>query len=206
VSEADQARVRQQLGIGQAPMLIFVGNISLGDDLDLALRALLEVRQHVPEVKLVIVGTGDGLSRLRALAADLALHDTVLFTGWIEHQHVPAYLATADIALYPYRDTLINRAKCSIKILEYMAMGKAIVTTRVGQNLEYLEHGRSGILAAPGDASAFAQALLQLLADPALARSLGQNAARRIRDQFTWSHHIHAIEQAYQRALQRALP
>jgi glycosyltransferase involved in cell wall biosynthesis len=202
VSKTDQARVREQLGIGQVPMLVFVGHISLGDDLDLALRALLKVRQHVPKVKLVIVGTGDGLERLRVLAADLALHDSVLFTGWIEHQHVPAHLATADIAIYPYRDTLINRAKCSIKILEYMAMGKAIVTTRVGQNLEYLEHGRSGILAAPGDAGAFAQALLQLLADPALARRLGQNAARRIQDKFTWSHHIRTIEQAYHLALE----
>ena len=155
----------------------------------------------MPEVKLVIVGTGDGHQRLRALAAELDLHDSVLFTGWIEHRHVPAHLATADIAIYPYRDTLINRAKCSIKILEYMAMGKAIVTTRVGQNLEYLEHGQSGILAAPGDAGAFAQALLQLLGDPALARRLGQNAAQRIRDQFTWSHHIHTIEQAYHLAL-----
>jgi glycosyltransferase involved in cell wall biosynthesis len=182
-------------------MLVFVGNISLGDDLDLALRALQEVRQHVPEVKLVIVGTGDGLPRLRALAADLELQDRVLFTGWIEHQHVPAYLSAADIAIYPYRDTLINRAKCSIKILEYMAMGKAIVTTRVGQNLEYLEHGRSGILAAPGDADAFAQALLQLLTDADLVRRLSQNAAQRIRDQFTWSHHIHTIERAYRLAI-----
>lgn len=197
VSEADQARVRQQLGIGSAPMLLFVGNISLGDDLDLALVALQEVRERLPEVQLVIVGTGEGLSRLRDLADDLCLHNTVHFTGWIEHQHVPAYLAAADIAIYPYRDTLINRAKCSIKILEYMAMGKAIVTTRVGQNLEYLEHGRSGILAEPGDAHAFAYALLCLLADPALAHRLGENAARRIRDQFTWSRQIHTIEQAY---------
>jgi glycosyltransferase involved in cell wall biosynthesis len=201
VSEADQSHVRRKLGIGSDPMLIFVGNISLGDDLDLALVALQEVRKHAPAVKLVIVGAGDGLARLRALAADLSLHDTVHFAGWIEHQRVPAYLAAADIAIYPYRDTLINRAKCSIKILEYMAMGKAIVTTRVGQNLEYLEHGRSGILAEPGDANAFAQALIQLLADPALARRLGQNAAQRIRDRFTWSHHVPTIEQAYRRAL-----
>jgi len=197
VSEGDCARVRRELGIGSAPMLIFVGNISLGDDLDLALIALQEVRKHVPEVKLVIVGTGDGLARLRDLASDLLLGDTVLFSGWIEHQHVPTYLAAADIAIYPYRDTLINRAKCSIKILEYMAMGKAILTTRVGQNLEYLEHGRSGILAEPGDANAFAQALIQLLTDPALARRLGQNAAQRIQDHFTWSRHIPTIEQAY---------
>jgi glycosyltransferase involved in cell wall biosynthesis len=182
-------------------MLVFVGNISLGDDLDLALVALQTVRKHVPGFQLVIVGTGDGLPRLRRLADDLSLHDRVHFTGWIEHRHVPAYLAAADIAIYPYRDTLINRSKCSIKILEYMAMGKAIVTTRVGQNLEYLEHERSGILAEPGDAGAFARALIRLLADPALVRRLGENAAQRVRDRFTWSHHIPTIEQAYRLAL-----
>ena len=94
-------------------MLIAVGNISLRDDLDLALRALPEVRQHAPEVKLVIVGTGDGLPRLRALAKELAVEKMVRFAGFVDHQYAPAYLATADIALYPYRDTLINRSKCS---------------------------------------------------------------------------------------------
>jgi len=155
----------------------------------------------VPGIRLVIVGTGSGLARLRDLASDLLPDDTVHFTGWIEHQRVPTYLAAADVAIYPYRDTLINRAKCSIKILEYMAMGKAIVTTRVGQNLEYLQDGRSGILAEPGDANAFAQALIRLLTDPALARRLGQNAAQRIQDHFTWPRHIPTIEQAYRLAL-----
>jgi glycosyltransferase involved in cell wall biosynthesis len=197
VTAADRARVREQLSIGSAPMLVFVGNISLGDDLDLALRALPKVLERLPGCKLVIVGAGDGLPRLRALADELALHDAVRFTGWIDYRHVPAHLAAADIAIYPYRDTLINRAKCSIKVLEYMTMGKAIVTTRVGQNLEYLEHGQSGILAAPGDSDAFASALLHLLENPDLARRLGQNASRRIREQFTWSHHVRTIEQAY---------
>jgi glycosyltransferase involved in cell wall biosynthesis len=201
VSETDRARIRQQLSIGSAPMLIFVGHISLGDDLDLALVALQEVQKHVPDVKLVVVGTGDGLARLRSLADELSLQDRVHFAGWVEHQRVPAYLAAADVAVYPYRDTLVNRAKCSIKILEYMAMGKAIVTTRVGQNLEYLEHGRSGILAEPGDANAFARALIDLLADPARAARLGQNAAQRIRDHFTWTDRISTIEQAYYLAL-----
>ena len=201
VAAADRARVREQLGIGSAPMLVFVGNISLGDDLDLALRALPKVLERLPGVKLVIVGTGDGLPRLRALADDLALNDAVRFTGWIDHRHVPAHLAAADIAIYPYRDTLINRAKCSIKVLEYMTMGKAIVTTRVGQNLEYLEHGQSGILAAPGDVHAFAGALLHLLENPDLARRLGENAARRIREQFTWSHHVDTVLQAYHLAV-----
>jgi glycosyltransferase involved in cell wall biosynthesis len=200
VTEAEAADVRAQLGVSAAPLLIYVGNISLGDDLDLALVALKTVLVEVPDTRMVIVGTGDGLARLRSLAQELSLDHAVVFTGWIDHKHVPSYLAAADVAIYPYRDTLVNRAKCSIKILEYMSMGKAIVTTRVGQNLEYLEHGRSGLLAEPGDAGAFAQELLAALTNPDLAQRLGRNAAQRIADQFTWDRRIYSVEQAYELA------
>jgi glycosyltransferase involved in cell wall biosynthesis len=200
VREKDKAQVREALGVGDAPLAIYVGNITLGDDLDLALLALKQVLEHIPEARLAIVGAGDGLARLRSLAADLALNKAVTFTGWIDYQDVPAYLAAADVAIYPYRDTLINRAKCSIKVLEYMAMGKAIVASRVGQNIEYIEHGKSGILAEPGDADAFADSLTTVLSEPSLARRLGAQARDRIEYRFNWSQRIVDIEQAYRLA------
>jgi len=72
--------------------------------------------------------------------------DRVLFPGWIPREQVPLYVAAADISVNPYRDTLINRSKCAVKGVIAMAMGKAIVSTRVGQNLEYIENGHSGLL------------------------------------------------------------
>jgi glycosyltransferase involved in cell wall biosynthesis len=200
VRETDKAKVRETLGVGDAPLAMYVGNITLGDDLDLALLALRQVLERMPEVRLAIVGAGDGLARLKSLAADLALNKAVTFTGWIDHQDVPTYLAAADVAIYPYRDTLINRAKCSIKILEYMAMGKAIVTSRVGQNLEYIEHGQSGILTEPEDTDAFANGLMTVLTEPLLARRLGAQARERIRHTFNWSQRILDVEQAYRLA------
>ena len=200
VHPSDRSHVRQALGIGDAPMAIYVGHITRGDDLDLALVAFKQVLDHLPSARLVIAGTGDGLSPLRSLAAELGLSDTVIFTGWIDHQKVPAYLMAADAAIYPYRDSLVNRAKCSIKILEYMAMGKAIVTHRVGQNLEYLEQDRSGILVEPGSATEFADGLLAVLTDPAFAERLGSEAALRIERRFSWAQRVVGIEQAYQLA------
>jgi glycosyltransferase involved in cell wall biosynthesis len=200
VQEADQAKVREELGVGDAPLTIYVGNITLGDDLDLALFALKQVLGRIPEARLVVVGAGDGLAHLRSLTAELDLGEVVTFTGWIDQQDIPAYLAAADVAIYPYRDTLVNRAKCSIKILEYMAMGKAIVTSRVGQNIEYIEHGRSGILAEPGDVDAFANGLIAVLTDPLLARRLGAQARERIEHRFNWSQRIVDVEQAYRLA------
>lgn len=200
LTDEDRAQVREQLGIGQAPMAIYVGHITFGDDLDLALSAMSRVLERVHDAKLVIVGTGDGLARLQSLAADLGVAQHVVFVGWVDHQRVPAYLAAADVALYPYRDTLINRAKCSIKILEYMAMGKAIVTHRVGQNVEYLEHRRSGILAEPGSQDEFVQGLIACLSDREFARKLGAEAAGRIEQSHNWAQRIADVERAYQLA------
>lgn len=194
----DGAQVRARLGLGDAPLAVYTGHITLGDDLDLALVAWSQVVKHIPNARLLIVGTGEGLARLRALAAALELDDAVLFTGWVEHEAVPSLLRAADVAIYPYRDSLINRAKCSIKILEYMAMGKAIVTSRVGQNLEYIEHGKSGLLVTPGSADEFANGVIALLRDRALAERMGREAYRRINDLFTWERRIVDVERAYQ--------
>jgi len=199
--EVSRAQVRAQLKIGDAPMAIYVGHITRGDDLDLGLRALAEVRNVVPRAVLTIVGAGDGLPRLQSLVTQMGLRDAVRFVGWLDHRHVPAYLAAADIAIYPYRDSLINRAKCSIKILEYMAMGKAIVTNRVGQNAEYLEHQRSGYLADPGDVADFARGMIATLTDRALAERMGAAAARRIEDSFRWSQRVCDVERAYRAAI-----
>jgi glycosyltransferase involved in cell wall biosynthesis len=196
--QADRTWVRDALGIGNAPMAIYVGHITRGDDLDLALAAFRQVRDRVPDARMVVVGTGDGLDRLQKQATELSLTETVIFTGWLEHQKVPAYLAAADVAIYPYRDSLVNRAKCSIKILEYMAMGKAIITHRVGQNLEYLEHGRSGILAEPGDVKEFTEGLVATLSDRAYADRLGTQAAQRIERRFNWSRRVLDVERAYE--------
>jgi glycosyltransferase involved in cell wall biosynthesis len=192
--------VRDSLDVGDAPLAVYVGHIARGNDLDLALAALKQVRDRVPGAKLAIAGAGDGLPELRSLVAEEGLSEAVIFCGWIDHQLVPAYLAAADVAIYPYRDSLINRAKCSIKILEYMAMGKAIVTHRVGQNLEYIEDGRSGILASPGSVEEFAEGLIAVLTDRAFAVQLGEKAARRIELKFNWERRIADVERAYQMA------
>jgi glycosyltransferase involved in cell wall biosynthesis len=198
--DADRARVRETLGIGEAPMAIYVGHITRGDDLDLAIDAFAAVRNRLESARLVIVGTGDGLQDLIALVEERGLGGSVLFTGWVDYEKVPSYLAAADAAIYPYRDSLVHRAKCSIKILEYMAMGKAIVTHRVGQNTEYLENERSGILAEPGSVSEFAAGLCAVLTDRALAERLGAEAKSRIEHSFSWRRRVVDVEHAYETA------
>jgi glycosyltransferase involved in cell wall biosynthesis len=200
-SAARRAQIRAELGVGDCTLAIYTGQIPHGNDLDQALYAVEQALPRVSNLRLAILGTGDGLPALRADIARRKLERVVILNDrWMDHSLVPDYLAAADLAIYPYRDSLVNRSKCSAKTIEYMAMGLPIVASRVGQNVEYIEHGVSGLLAEPGDANSFAQMLLAALSDPRKAKAMGQAARERVWARFDWDRLVETVEQAYQDA------
>jgi glycosyltransferase involved in cell wall biosynthesis len=201
VSDEQKATVRARLGVGSAPLALYLGHIPHGTDLDLALDALARIADPLPEARLVIAGLGDGLPGLQSHAQASGVAGRTVFPGWIEHDQAPVYIAAADAIVNPYRDTLINRSKCAGKVVVAMAMGKAVVTTRLGQNLEYIEDGRSGLLTEPGDTADLARALLAVLSDREWAAELGRNARQRIWERFDWDARIDEVERAYHIAL-----
>lgn len=203
VSGEQVAEVRERLGVGDSPLALYLGHIPLGTDLDLALDALNMLRERLPEARLVIAGVGDGLPGLQAQARRLELDDRVIFPGWIEPEQAHVYVASADAVVNPYRDSLINRSKCAGKVILGMAMGRAVVTSRLGQNLEYIEDGRSGVLTEPGDAADLARGLLSVLADREWAAELGANARQRVWALFDWDARVGEVERAYRIALGR---
>jgi len=203
VSGEQVAEVRGRLGVGDSPLALYLGHIPLGTDLDLALDALNVLRERLPEARLVIAGVGEGLPGLQAQARRLGLEDRVIFPGWIEPEQAHVTVASADAVVNPYRDSLINRSKCAGKVILGVAMGKAVVTSRLGQNLEYIEDGRSGVLTEPGEAVDLARGLLSVLADREWAEELGRNARQRVWELFDWDARVGEVERAYRIALGR---
>jgi glycosyltransferase involved in cell wall biosynthesis len=203
VSPAEKGAIRASLGVGQAPLALYLGHIPHGSDLDLALEALARLAETLPEARLVIAGTGDGLPALQARTRELGLAERVVFPGWIEHAEAHRYLAAADVIVNPYRDSLVNRSKCAGKVVAAMAQGKAVITTRIGENLFYIEHGHSGLLTEPGDADDLAAAMRALLSDRERAAALGRNARQRIWAQFDWERRVGEVERAYDLARER---
>jgi glycosyltransferase involved in cell wall biosynthesis len=197
VSPAVRAAVRSRLGVGDAPLALYLGHIPHRSDLDLVLDAMVHIRTRLPEARLVIAGVGDGLPALVAHARRLDIMDSVLFPGWIEHQDAPHFVAAADTVVVPYRNTLINRSKCAGKLVAAMALGKAVVASRLGENLSYIEDGRSGLLTEPGNADDLAQGLLAVLTDRDWATELGRNATKRIWESFDWDVRVGTLERIY---------
>jgi len=171
-------------------------------DLRDLIAALVAVVAQVPTVRLLVVGRGERgeEAELLRLAHRAGIAGAIDYRGWVEPQEIPALLTAADIALVPLDDTLINRARCSVKLLELMAAGLPVVAGRVGQVSEYIEDGQSGLLVPPGDPAALACATLLLLKDADLRLRIGA-AARVAVSAFTWNRLAPIAEQAYRATL-----
>jgi glycosyltransferase involved in cell wall biosynthesis len=192
--------------LGDEPFGVYIGHISYGAEIQVLVEALSVVCQTLPEFRIVIIGQGPGTPTIKAQAKRHSLEDNIRFVGQLDEQQTATILAEADLALYPHSDNLMNRAKSPSKIAAYMAMGKPIVASAVGEAVFYLDRGRAGVLVRAGDAQAFAEAILRLLRDTGLASELGAAARRRISEQYDWHKRVDEIEGAYRLAIVAAGP
>ena len=140
----------------------------------------------VPELRLVLVGDGDGRRALEERVRSLGVSDTVILTGAVAPREIPALMAASDIVSVPsvhhggYVDGLPNVA------LEAMAAGKPVVGSRVGGIPELICDGENGLLVPEKDAAALADALVILARDPALRARLGASGRKEIRTERIW--------------------
>ncbi|MFP3461038.1 glycosyltransferase family 4 protein [Arthrobacter globiformis] len=133
-----------------------------------------------------IIGDGPGRQDLERAAAGLGVDAE--FTGAVPPDSVPGLLHECDAAAAPYPQPVPGRDDyfSPLKVYEYLAAGMPIVATAVGQIPSILEDGRTGLLVPPGDASAFAAALLRLGADTALRDRLGTQARAAAVGLYSW--------------------
>jgi len=160
------------------------------------------VLAEVPQARLLVVGKGffGEETRLVELMREAGMADHLVCAGWVEPDELPAYFAAADVAIYPYDDTLINRTKCAVKLIDLMAAGVPVVADDVGQNGEYVVHGVSGLLVPVGETNIFARCVVELLRDEGLRERLGEEARRRILEEFDWGKLVVRVEEAYRGA------
>ncbi|CAN5723735.1 glycosyltransferase family 4 protein [soil metagenome] len=117
--------------------------------------------------------------------------------GFVQRQAIPDLLAEATIALYSYDDNLINRSKQSVKLLELMASGCAVVASDVG-DLRRIG-GDAVELVDPGDSGRFAEAVHRLIIDRERTAEIGRRARQRVRA-YTMDHLATRLYEAYVKA------
>lgn len=158
-----------------------------------------KIAAEVPDARLVVVGKGFAGEEEQLLkrAAAVGFGGSIEYAGWVAMDDLSGYFARSDIALFPFDDTLINRTKCSVKLIDLLAAGVPVVADAVGQNTEYLRHNETGVLTPAGDVAAMAQAAIDLERDRARAQRLGAAAARDVRERFNWERLSAEAERLY---------
>jgi glycosyltransferase involved in cell wall biosynthesis len=194
--DIDPKPVRERWKLFDRPVIGFVGSLHPWHGPDL-LKGLLQSLGD-PRARFLLVGDGQGWPNLRDWVGARGLLDQVVFPGRVAHEEVPGYVAAMDVALIP--DS--NFYGSSLKTLEYMAAGRAIVAPRYGPFEEILEPEREGILFPPGDLSTMVASIRRLLGDEALRRRFGLEARTRVCGQYTWRHNADRVLKACREAVQ----
>jgi PEP-CTERM/exosortase A-associated glycosyltransferase len=157
--------LRRALGLGDGPVLGFLGSFYGYEGLDLAVEALAILRAQVPGAQLLLVGGGRQEQNLRAQASTRGLNGAVVFTGRVPHQEIGRYYGLVDLLVYPRKSKRITELVTPLKPLEAMAMERLVLASDVGGHRELIHDGETGRLFRAGDAHDLATVALELLQD-----------------------------------------
>ena len=162
--------------------ILFLGRLEFRKGVNYLLKAFLEIKQEIPNSRLIIVGPGTRLRRrYEKWVRRHRLEDDVVFVGYAAYADVPRYYKTADVFCAP----ATSRESFGIVLLEAMAVGKPIVATNIEGYAAVVTQGEDGLLVPPQDENSLAQALISLMSDEALREQMGARGKLKARE-YSW--------------------
>jgi glycosyltransferase involved in cell wall biosynthesis len=160
--------------------VLYAGRLRTRKAVAVLVEAFAEVHRRAPDVRLRLAGDGEQRPALEEQVRRLGLGEVVRFEGAVPHDRMPELYASAEIFCLP---SLYEGFP--LAILEAMAAGLPVVTTRVAGNPEAVADGTHGRLVDAEDVDGLAQALLDLIEDDAGRRRMGSQARRRVEEEFS---------------------
>lgn len=208
-ARAEGHRIGRSVPVLELPVVVDVGEqqptidaqvpttlvYSASSGYDAALRYILQAMRTVweahPECRLVV--TGVEAARVLRLAAEeghpgAADEGRLVPTGYVDRPQLMALQRRASALLIPLFDDEADRVRFPTKVGEYLASGRPVITTSVGEIVRYLRDGESAYVRPPGDAAAYASGILDVLEHPASATAVGQAGRRVAEEGFHYAH------------------
>jgi glycosyltransferase involved in cell wall biosynthesis len=168
-------------------ILCYVGSLNPQDGVDYLLRSLRYLLHDLKrsDFHCLIMGSGDSLQDLRDLAGTLQLNGCVELTGFIPDDDLQANLAAADICVDPDPSSPLNDVSTWIKVMEYMACAKPIVSFDLKETR--FSAGEAAIYVKPNEEAEFAQTIVQLMEQPELRKKMGTYGRQRVEQELQWT-------------------
>lgn len=194
----DKIQSRKSLGLPEnGPIVEFIGFVNY--DFDCMIRSFPFVQETFPEATLLLVGQPSPLTPKLSKACGIT--KGIRETGVVPFEKLSVYLACADVLLLPFTDKICNIGRGPIKLGDYMAAGRPIVTQPVGDLRFVFDQSEPIGVLAGNTPEEFGRAVCELLADPDRAEGLGRNARRLAEERYAWPILAAELERYYERLL-----
>ncbi|OWV82026.1 glycosyl transferase [Rhizobium sp. R634] len=178
--------------IGEVPLIVFLGRLSERKGVPELLLALSHPVMKELRWRAVLAGDGS-VEDYRRQAAALGLSDLVKMPGWLGADEAQALCARADILVLPS-----HAEGLAMAVVEGLAHGLAVVTTRVGAHDEVISDGETGVFVPVGDKDALAAALAKLVTDPGIRNHLSAKGRAHYLAHFSMKAYMRSLEELYE--------
>lgn len=190
--------LKKQLKLKKRKVVGFVGYFYTWHGIEFFLDTYKYVNKNVGGVVYLLVGDGPIYKKISEMVTQRKLHEKILLVGSVDHEEIPKYITLFDVAVMPHS----NNYGSPMKVLEYMAMGKAVVAPRLGPLEDVIQDGMNGLLFDPEDEEDLINKILIAVNNDEIRIDIGKAARLSILEKHNWHKNAQEILNLYNRVLQ----
>jgi glycosyltransferase involved in cell wall biosynthesis len=177
------------VGVSRGPQrltVLYLGLLEWARGIETAIRAIPLVRERLPEVRLVIVGSGRHEADFKQIAAELGLQDSVQFLGWLDYTKAIEVIKECDIGLVPHHATESWNTTIPNKLFDYMSMGKPVIVSDAKPTKRIVQEERCGMVFEDQNAEDLSRMILRL-EDALVREEMGRNGRKAVTTKYNWA-------------------
>jgi len=186
-------KLRSSLEVSDSFTVISIRNFEPVYDVETLIKAIPSVLSQAPDTRFVIAGEGSQRGYLEGLAKSLGIWESTRFVGWIPHNELPKYLASADI----YVSTSLSDG-ASISLIEALACGLAIVTTDAGDAKRWVSDSENGFVIPVKSPELLAERIVCLLRDEDLRENARKANRKLVEEKASYEKEMSRVEKIYE--------
>lgn len=179
---------RQRLRLPERNPMVLAMN---DDDMGRTIRILADSFKANPELRALLLGNVPPAAK--SLAEKLGIGSKIIWCGWVSDVDYPVYLAAANVCILPLTCDQNNAARFPAKVLDFLASGRPVVMTNVGEAASLVANHRIGV-AVDGDESEFAGSVNRIVADPVTAELMGERGRQLMIREWEWRTRTQLLE------------
>lgn len=192
-----QEKARKYLNIDQKAVIVLAMGHTYMESMEPLLWSFAKVVKDHSHIQLYIVGKiGLTMERIKDRFSDLM--SNIVFTMEQPFSKIPYYLSAANVLVLPMENSNIEKARFPIRLGDYMASGKPIVSNAVGEVKHIIESEQCGLTCEPDNLDGFANIILKIIQDKELQIKLGSNARKAAEEKYSWQVIVNQLDRVYQ--------